>query len=131
MALAQVGGGYQVGDGNATELTFYSRPQATVIAAAYTLTMADLAGGLVYATSSGSYALTTPAAALMDAAFVNAKVGATFDLTLCHGSATNAITLTGGTGVTVLGLATVTGILSGAWTFRKTAEGAWSAYRAT
>lgn len=49
MGLAQVGGGYQVGDGNGNEVTFYARGQAVVIAAAYTLTMPDLASGLVRA----------------------------------------------------------------------------------
>lgn len=58
------------------------------------------------------------------------KWGSSFNLSLTHGSATNVITLTAGaTGVTVVGLATVTGITSGTWTFRKTGVGTWSAYR--
>ena len=130
MALAQVGGGYQVGDGNSNEVTMYQRAVPTAIAAAYTLTAADLASGLVSATSSGSYALTTPTAAALDALLVNARVGSSFDLSLCLGTAVNVITLTGGTGVTVVGLATVTGITSATWTFRKTGDGTWSAYRA-
>jgi hypothetical protein len=130
MALPSVGGGYQIADGNQVEVSMTSRAQATVITAAYTLTAADFASGIIAATSSGSYALTTPTGVLMDAALTNAKVGSSFDLTLTHGSATNVITLTGGTGVTVVGLATVTGITSGTWTFRKTGTGTWSAYRA-
>ena len=129
MALPNVGGGYQIADGNTAEVSMTSRAPATVIAAAYTLTAADFASGIISATSSGSYALTTPTGVLMDAALTNAKVGSSFDLTLTHGSATNVITLTGGAGVTVVGLATVTGITSGTWTFRKTGTGTWSAYR--
>ena len=130
MALANVGGGYQIADGNVAEVSMTSRAQATVIAAAYTLTAADFAAGIISATSSGSYALTTPTGAQMDAAFTNAKVGSSFDLSLTHGSATNVITLTAGaSGVTIVGLATVTGITSGTWSFRKTGAGTWSAYR--
>ncbi|MFZ2287614.1 MAG: hypothetical protein WAV93_11565 [Bacteroidales bacterium] len=130
MALANVGGGLQFGDGNVNEVKLVARNQATVIAAAYTLTAADLASGIIYATSSGSYALTTPTGAGLDAILGNANVGASFELSLCHGSATNVITLTAGaTGVTVYGLATVTGITSGTWVFRKVATATWAAYR--
>jgi len=130
MALPNVGGGYQIADGNVNEVTITTRPQVTVITAAYTLTAADFAAGIISATSSGSYALTTPTGVQMDAAFTNAKVGSSFDLSLTHSSATNVITLTAGaSGVTIVGLATVTGITSGTWTFRKTGVGTWSAYR--
>jgi len=129
MALSNTGGGFQVADGNLNEVIMTSRPQVKTITAAYTLTDADFASGIVYATSSGSYALTTPTGVAMDVAFGNAKVGSSFNLSLTHGSATNVITLTPGAGVTVLGLATVTGITSGTWIFRKTGTGTWSAYR--
>lgn len=130
MALSNVGGGRQLGDGNTTELTFQTRAPATVISAAYTLTPADLAQGIISATSSGNYALTTPTGEALDAAFSNAPIGASFPLSLTHGSATNVITLTAGaTGVTIVGLATVTGITSGTWIFRKTGVATWSVYR--
>ena len=130
MALPNVGGGFQLADGNTSEVTMTVRPQVKTITAAYTLTADDFASGIVYATSSGSYALTTPTGAEMDTAFTNAKVGSSFNLSLTHGSATNVITLTAGaSGVTVVGLDTVTGITSGTWTFRKTADATWSAYR--
>ena len=130
MPIANVGGGYQIADGNVSEVSMTTRPQVKTITAAYTLTDTDFASGIISATSSGSYALTTPTGAQMDAAFTNAKIGSSFDLSLTHGSATNVITLTAGaSGVTVVGLATVTGITSGTWTFRKTGTGTWSAYR--
>ena len=129
MALPNVGGGYQVADGNTSEVTMTVRPQVGAITAAYTLTNADFASGIVSATSSGSYAVTTPTGVLMDAALTNAKVGSSFEFSITHGSATNVITLTGGTGVTVVGLATVTGITSATWVFRKTGANTWSAYR--
>lgn len=130
MALSKVGGGYQVADGNTNEVTFYGRGQAVVIAAAHTITAATLSSGIIAATSSGSYAITTPTGAELDAILTNAQIGSSFDLAITHGSATNVLTLTAGaTGVTIVGLATVTGITSGSFTFRRTGVATWSVYR--
>lgn len=130
MAFPKTGGGYQVGDGNLNEavITITPDPSATKTGAA-TLTMAELTSGLIPCTSSGNYSLTTVTGAEIDAYLVNAKVGTTFDVAICHQSATNVVTLAGGTGVTVVGLATVTGITSGSFRFRRTGTSAWSAYR--
>jgi hypothetical protein len=129
LPLPKSGSGYQVADGNKNEVTFFGRAQAVAITAAYTLTMDDFASALLDVTSSGSYSITTPTAVLLDAGLVNAKIGASFILFICHETVTNVITLVGGAGVTVVGLATVTGITSGQFMFRKTGDGAWSAYR--
>lgn len=129
MAIPSVGGGYQVGDGNLNEVSLAYSPSPTVKSAAATLTMAELTSGIIAATSSGNYSLTTMTGTEIDTALVNAKVGSTFDLAINHASATNVITLAGGTGVTVVGLATVTGITSGSFRFRKTGAGTWSVYR--
>lgn len=129
MALPSVGGGRQVGDGNINEVSLACSPSPTVKSAAATLTMAELTSGIIAATSSGNYSLTTMTGTEIDTALVNAKVGSTFGLAINHASATNVITLAGGTGVTVVGLATVTGITSGSFRFRKTGTGTWSVYR--
>jgi hypothetical protein len=130
MAFPKTGGGYQIGDGNLNEavISITPDPSATKTTAA-TLTMAELTSGLIPCTSSGNYSLTTMTGAEIDAYITNAKVGTTFDLAICHQSATNVVTLAGGTGVTVVGLATVTGITSGSFRFRRTGTAAWSAYR--
>lgn len=127
--IPSVGGGYQVGDGNLNEVSLDYSPAPTVKSAAATLTMAELTSGIIACTSSGNYSLTTMTGTEIDAALLNAKVGSTFELAINHASATNVITLAGGTGVTVVGLATVTGITSGSFVFRKTGVGTWSAYR--
>lgn len=80
MALPNVGGGFQVADGNLNEVTMVARPQvrtitAAAILAAAILAAADFASGIIYATSSGNYALTTPTGAELDTMFGNAKVG--------------------------------------------------------
>ena len=129
MALPSVGGGRQFGDGNLNEVVLGVSPTPPAKSSAATLTMAELTSGIIACTSSGNYSLTTMTGTEMDAALVNAKVGSTFDLAINHASATNVITLAGGTGVTVVGLATVTGIVSGMFRFRKTGTGTWSAYR--
>jgi len=129
MALPSVGGGHQVGDGNLSEVTLGYSPAPPAKAAAATLTMAELTSGIIACTSSGNYSLTTMTGTEIDAALTAAKVGSTFELAINHASATNVITLAGGTGVTVVGLATVTGITSGSFVFRKTGVGTWSAYR--
>ena len=129
MALPSVGGGRQTGDGNINETPLRIQPAPPAKTAAATLTMAELTSGIIACTSSGNYSLTTMTGTEIDAALLNAKVGSAFELAINHASATNVITLAGGTGVTVVGLATVTGINSGSFVFRKTGVGTWSAYR--
>ncbi len=129
MAFPGTGGGRQLGDGNLNEVAMGTMPAPPAKAAAATLTMAELTSGIIACTSSGNYSLTTMTGTEMDTSLVSAKVGSTFDLAINHASATNVITLAGGTGVTVVGLATVTGITSGSFRFRKTGTGTWSAYR--
>ena len=129
MAFPGTGGGRQLGDGNINEVTLGVMPAPPAKSAAATLTMAELTSGIIACTSSGNYSLTTMTGAEIDAYLVNAKVGTTFNVAICHQSATNVITLAGGTGVTVVGLATVTGITSGLFRFRRTGTSAWSAYR--
>lgn len=129
MAFPGTGGGRQYGDGNLNEVVLGTSPAPVVKTAAATLTMAELTSGIAAVTSSGSYSLTTMTGTEMDAYLTAAKVGSTFDFAINHASATNVITLAGGTGVTVVGLATVTGITSGSFRFRKTGTGTWSAYR--
>jgi len=130
MTFPKTGGGYQVGDGNINEIDLFTSPEpAATKTGAGTLTMADLTSSIIPCTSSGSYSLTTMTGAEIDAHMVSAKVGSSFNLAICHQTATNVVTLAGGTGVTVVGLATVTGITSGSFTFRKTGVATWSAYR--
>ena len=135
MALPQVGGGRQVTDGNLNEITLgvMAAPQTATSTA--TLTAAQVTGGMLVGspgTSAATY--TTPTAAAIDAVLVNAKVGSTFDLTIVNlGTSSGVITLAGGTGVTLVGTATVAVTASagssGIWRFRKTGDAAYTAYR--
>jgi hypothetical protein len=129
--LPSVGGGYQYGDGNVNEvdLTPVQVP-GTAKTGAATLTVAEFTSGLVVTNFGSALALTTPTAVQLDAELENAKVGSSFNFTMC-GTGAFAQTLTGGAGVTVVGAAASVAAAAGSATFKviKTAPGAWSAYR--
>ena len=135
MALPQVGGGRQVTDGNLNEITLGAMAAPQTATSTATLTAAQVTGGMLVGspgTSAATY--TTPTAAAIDAVLVNAKVGSTFDLTIVNlGTSSGVITLAGGTGVTLVGTATVAVTASagssGIWRFRKTGDAAYTAYR--
>ena len=140
MAIPNGSGGYQLGDGNLTEIQF--QPQATpatVAAGAATLTAAQLATKLILGspgTSAAAYPL--PTCALMDAAFPSVPVNASFDFNIINvdGSSSGVITVTTATGWSIgssgsQGLMTIaaTAGTSAAFRARKTGDAAWSLYR--
>ena len=131
MALPSVGGGYQYTDGNQNEITLGVQvaPGATT-ATSVTLTAAELTGGIYTSTNSSAVAITLPTAALTDALLVNAKVNSSFEIVFINlGSASGAITVTAGTGWTIVGSATVAISTSGRYLARKTGDAAYTLYR--
>lgn len=135
MALPNGAGGYQIGDGNQSEVKFFAQPApATVAAGDATLTAAQLATGIILGSPGASAAAyTLPTAALMDAAFSSMPNNAAFDFSVVNvdGNTSGVITMTAGTGWTLVGLATVVATAGTAQTFRarKTGAGAWTLYR--
>ena len=79
MALPNGAGGYQLGDGNIGEAVLSVQGAPTAVAAAATMTAAELANGLfVFNGTAGS--LTLPTVALVEADISAAsKVNASFD----------------------------------------------------
>ena len=131
MALAQVGGGYQYTDGNLSEVALFnqSAPGATT-STSVTLTAVELTGGLYTSTNASAVAITLPTATLTDTLLTNAKVNSAFEIVFINlGSASGAVTVTAGTGWTVVGSATVAISTSGRYLARKTGDAAWSIYR--
>ena len=133
MALANSGGGYQIGDGNRNELRmFYGAAPQTATSTA-TLTAAQVTGGVLVANPSTTAATyTLPTAAQIDAVVTNATVGNTFDLNIVNtGTSTGTVTLAMGTGLTDGGNAVVVipVTTSAHFRFRKTGSGAWSVYK--
>lgn len=131
MPLPQVGGGYQFTDGNLSEVALgvQGTPGATT-ATSVTLTAADLTGGIYTSTNASAVAITLPTAALTDALLVNAKVNSSFELVIINlGSASGAVTMTAGTGWTLVGSATVAISTSARFLARKTGDAAYTLYR--
>jgi hypothetical protein len=139
MAIPSVGGGYQFTDGNQNELPVGTQaaPQTATVTA--TLTVAQVTGGLLVATPGAATAsYTLPTGTLIDAQMTNMKVNSTFELTIVNvTSATGVITIVAGTGITLVGTATI-GLSAAASTapagvaqflFRKTDTAAYTVYR--
>jgi len=140
MALSNGAGGYQIGDGNVGEVSFFNTDTpAALTGASVTITAANLATGLCTMDSGGTDAGTYvfPTGALIDAAFPSLKVGSTFDCSFINigDNAANDVTFTAGTGNTLVGndviqdALTKTSNTSGTFRFRKTGDAAYTIYR--
>jgi hypothetical protein len=129
MALPNGAGGYQLGDGNVGEAQLFVQGAPTAVAAAATMTSAELANGLfVFNGTAGN--LTLPTVALVEADISSAaKVNAAFDFYIVNTDGADAVTLAVGTGWTIVGAAAVALGTSGHFRARKTGDGTWTAYR--
>jgi hypothetical protein len=131
MALPNGAGGYQLGDGNIGEAQLFVQGAPTAVAAAATMTSAQLANGLfVFDGAAGN--LTLPTVALLEADVSSAqKVNAAFDFIIVNADASgsDAVTLAAGTGWTLVGTAAVSAGTSAQFRARKTGTGTWTAYR--
>ena len=138
MALANIGGGSQVGDGNTAEIQMGVQAAPQTATATATLTVAQITGGILVGSPSGTAATyTLPTATLIDATMNNAKVNSTFELTIINlGTTSGLITVAVGTGITAVGnlVVAITGSAAGVggaaqFMFRKTGDAAYSVYR--
>ena len=128
MALPNGAGGYQLGDGNLSEVVLGTQSAPTAIAAAATLTAAQLANGLITFNGTAG-ALTVPTGASLDAAFSSMKVDSSFDFSIINTDAADAATVTANTGCTLVGVAAVAGVSSCTWRVRKTGDATYVFYR--
>jgi hypothetical protein len=122
MALPNGAGGYQVGDGNLTEVVLGVQSAPIAKTAAATLTAAELANGIITYTGS-AVNLTVPLGVDIDAAFPSMKVNSCFDFFIINIGATNAATVTANTGCTLVGTAAVSAATSCNWRVRKSGDG--------
>jgi hypothetical protein len=128
MAIPNGAGGYQVGDGNLSEVTLGVQSTPVAKTAAAVLTAAELTNGIV--TYSGAVAnITLPTVALTEALVSSAKVNSSFDFSIINIGGTNTATVVAGTGWTLVGVVTVLALVSSSWRAVKTGDGTWSAYR--
>jgi hypothetical protein len=128
MALPNGAGGYQLGDGNLSEVILGTQSAPVAKTAAATLTAAELATGLITYTGA-AVALTVPLGTDLDAAFTSMKVNSSFDFFIINIGATNAATVTANTGCTLVGVAAVSANTACNWRVRKTADATYVFYR--
>ena len=124
-------GGYQLGDGNLTEVNMTTSAIPTALTVAATLTPATLAGGLIVYTSASAADLALPAVTGVGgvaAEISSAKVNSSFEFALIA-TAAGVPTLTVGTGWTLVGSGA--GVASRSVLFRavKTGEFTYNLYR--
>ena len=133
MALPNGAGGQQLGDGNLLEAVMGVQTIPTTLTADTTLTAAQVAVGLVVCkkASDATLTVTLPTAALLDAAITSAKVGSSFNLTICNDNnsgSSSTVPVTTGTGITVFGSVTVGRHGAHTYRFVKTGDAAYSAF---
>ncbi len=129
MALPNGAGGYQIGAGNASEAQLIVQAAPTALTAGATATAAQLANGLfTFNGTAGNLQLPTVAA--LEIGIPNAqKVDAAFDFFVVNTDNADAITLTTGTGWSIVGAAAVANSTSAHFRARKTGDGTWTCYR--
>jgi len=127
MALPNGGGGYQVGDGNLSQVLLEIQVAPVSKSAAATLTAAELINGIVQYTGA-SASITFPTVADTEVLVSSAKVNSAFDINFINTGA-GTLTIAAGTGWTLVGTVTSATLTSAAWRARKTGDGTWTAYR--
>ena len=138
MALPNGAGGYQIGDGNLTEVQLNTQATPATATVTATLTTTQLLNGIILGTpTTTAAAYTLPLATDLDAVVSSAKVNSSFDFVVINtnGSGGGVITITTNTGWTIgtsgsQGLMTVT-TAGTAQKYRavKSGDGAWALYR--
>ena len=121
-------GGYQLGDGNLTEVNLSTSSVPTAYTAAATVTTLDLSGGIIVYTSASAADLTLPTVTVTNADISSAKINSAFDVALVATS-TGVPTIVVGTGWTLVGSGA--GVASRSVLFRavKTSDTTYNLYR--
>jgi hypothetical protein len=128
MALPNGAGGYQLGDGNLTEVTLGVQSTPVAKTAAAVLTAAELTSGII--TYTGAVAnLTLPTTALTEALVTSAKDNSCFEVVIINIGGTNTVSVVGGTGWSTVGSLAVAAGVSARFLARKTGDLTWTLYR--
>ena len=133
MALPNGAGGQQLGDGNLLEAVMGVQTIPATLTGDTTLTADQVAVGLVVCkkASDATLTVTLPTATLLDAGITSAKVGSSFELTICNDNnsgASSTVPVTTGTGITVFGSVTIARHGAHTYRFVKTGDAAYSAF---
>jgi hypothetical protein len=126
MALPNGAGGYQLGDGNVTEVQIYTQAAPAAYTDTATLTATDLTNGLITFNNAADKNLQLPTVASLEALVSSAKVNSSFLFSVIALGAGGA-TLTTNTGWTLVGVTKVTA--SFRYVARKSGDGSWALYQ--
>ena len=137
MAIPNGAGGYQYNDGNLGEpLLFAQGAPAATTTTTPTLTAAQLAAGLITSTQTGAVTMYLPIVVTaggvtgVNDVVSSAKVNSAFQFAIVNlGSSSGDVTLTVGTGWTIVGSASIPISTSATYIARKTSDTTWTAYR--
>jgi hypothetical protein len=132
MALPNGAGGYQLGDGNLSEVQINVQAAPATATDTATLTVAQVTNGLILATPTAAAAYTLPTVALVEATVSSAKNNSSFDFTVVNlASSDYDITMTTATGWTITGggVMVIQQASSAQFRARKTGDGTWQLYR--
>ena len=128
MALPNGAGGYQLGDGNVSEVNMTTQGTPVAKTAAATLTAVEITSGII--TYTGAVAnLTFPTVALTEALVTSAKNDSCFEVVIINIGATNTVSVVGGTGWSTVGSLAIAAGVSGRFLARKVGDLAWTLYR--
>jgi hypothetical protein len=128
MALANGAGGYQLGDGNVTEVNMTTQGTPVAKTAAAVLTAAEITSGII--TYTGAVAnLTFPTTALTEALVSSAKDNSCFEVSIINLGGTNTVSVVGGTGWSTAGSLAIAANVSARFLARKTGDLTWTLYR--
>ena len=128
MALPNGAGGYQLGDGNTTEVNIATQVTPVAKTAAAVLTAAEITSGIITYTGAVAH-LQLPTVADTETLVSSAKNDSCFDVSVINIGGTNAATVTTNTGWTIVGAAAVSAGASAQFRARKVGDLTWSLYR--
>lgn len=107
----------------------YNQPAPAAVDVTATLTVANLTAKIITSTTAAAVTMTLPTGTLMDGGFSGLYTNMAFEWTVINTGGTNAVTVQGGTGHTVVGSGTVAASNSGRFLSRRTAATTWVTYR--
>jgi hypothetical protein len=107
----------------------YNQPAPAAVDVTATLTVANLTAKIITSSTAAAVTMTLPTGTLMDGGFSSLYTNMAFEWSVINTGATNAVTVQGGTGHTVVGSGTVAANNSVRFVSRRTAATTWVTYR--
>jgi hypothetical protein len=107
----------------------YNQAAPAAVDTTATLTVANLKTGIITSSTAAAVTMTLPTGTDTEAGFSGIYTNMTFEWSVINTGATNAVTVQGGTGHTLVGTGTVAASSSGRFASRRTAANTFVTYR--